>query len=299
MWKEMNGAKLAMMHITGVCRKFSVDLPEGCSFLQAAPNPSYRRKLFQRLGLRVYEGVLGAISRLAGGQPTLLSESHWDYCIILDACRWDTFCGVYGRTVSKVISPGSSTFEWAKANFVDVDSRKVDNILLVTANPIFSKEHFSLKGWRFSLKECISVWKDGWDEEVGTVRPHKMVKACCEALLRSDSRAIFHFLQPHSPFIGDPSITRSVRRDDQPTVMPNRTVWDMLESGAIGMKEVQDAYEGNLRLVLEWVKKLVGVLNGRVVITSDHGNLFGEYGLFGHPIGIHVPELVTVPWLEM
>ncbi|MFQ5885465.1 MAG: hypothetical protein ACE5IO_10250, partial [Thermoplasmata archaeon] len=52
-------------------------------------------------------------------------------------------------------------------------------------------------------------------------------------------------------------------------------------------------------LALDWVMRLVQVLKGRVVITSDHGNLFGEYGLFRHPRGLYLPELTQVPWLEL
>jgi len=33
-----------------------------------------------------------------------------------------------------------------------------------------------------------------------------------------------------------------------------------------------------------------------VIITSDHGDLLGEYGKFSHP-GLRVPELVHVPLL--
>jgi hypothetical protein len=43
-------------------------------------------------------------------------------------------------------------------------------------------------------------------------------------------------------------------------------------------------------------------VDGRTVITSDHGNLVGERAwpvpvrLYGHPEGIRHPALVKVPW---
>jgi hypothetical protein len=35
-----------------------------------------------------------------------------------------------------------------------------------------------------------------------------------------------------------------------------------------------------------------------VAITADHGNLFGEWGLYGHPMHTPVPALLRVPWAE-
>jgi hypothetical protein len=34
------------------------------------------------------------------------------------------------------------------------------------------------------------------------------------------------------------------------------------------------------------------------VISADHGNLFGEWGQFGHPIGFLHPAVRRVPWIE-
>jgi hypothetical protein len=45
------------------------------------------------------------------------------------------------------------------------------------------------------------------------------------------------------------------------------------------------------------------VLTGQTVVSSDHGQLLGERLFpipiqhYGHPSNIHLPELVTVPWL--
>jgi hypothetical protein len=34
------------------------------------------------------------------------------------------------------------------------------------------------------------------------------------------------------------------------------------------------------------------------VITADHGELFGEMGLYGHLVGLLHPNLRKVPWVE-
>lgn len=47
--------------------------------------------------------------------------SDWDYCIVLDACRYDVFSDVYGEyldgALEKRWSTGSSTPEWAYRTF--------------------------------------------------------------------------------------------------------------------------------------------------------------------------------------
>ncbi len=76
-------------------------------------------------------------------------------------------------------------------------------------------------------------------------------------------------------------------------------IWSRIKSGEIPLPEAMSLYEENLKAALATVRAICGLLDGRIIITSDHGNLFGEYGLYGHPGGLHVPELVKVPWIEV
>jgi hypothetical protein len=48
--------------------------------------------------------------------------------------------------------------------------------------------------------------------------------------------------------------------------------------------------------VLDSVKTLLRSVDGSVVITADHGNLLGEFGLYGHPDYVPAPALKRVPW---
>jgi hypothetical protein len=58
-------------------------------------------------------------------------------------------------------------------------------------------------------------------------------------------------------------------------------------------------YHYNLLHVLYYVKKLFPYLEGKIIITADHGNAFGFGGIyFGHPWSSRIPPLVEVPWLE-
>ena len=62
---------------------------------------------------------------------------------------------------------------------------------------------------------------------------------------------------------------------------------------------IKKAYAENLKFVLEYLKKLICNLQGKIVITADHGEAFGEKGVLGHPYGVHIRELVEVPWFTV
>jgi hypothetical protein len=58
-----------------------------------------------------------------------------------------------------------------------------------------------------------------------------------------------------------------------------------------------------LTVVFEYVRDLLKTLNGKTVISADHGNMVGERSepfptrrMYGHPWGVYTPELVQVPW---
>lgn len=58
------------------------------------------------------------------------------------------------------------------------------------------------------------------------------------------------------------------------------------------------AYIENLQLTLPHVERLCDELPGKTVVTSDHGNAFGEWGVYGHPHNRYLDCLINVPWLE-
>lgn len=70
-------------------------------------------------------------------------------------------------------------------------------------------------------------------------------------------------------------------------------------------EDVKRAYDENLDLVLERVEELLPRLNGKTVITADHGELIGDRVFplprkrYEHPIYLHTPELCVVPWFSI
>ena len=76
-----------------------------------------------------------------------------------------------------------------------------------------------------------------------------------------------------------------------------------LEMKRIGVRNLSKMYLETLLYVLNEVKDLSKKIRDKIVITSDHGELLGEHGKYGHStVNTRYPrykELITVPWLEI
>lgn len=229
-------------------------------------------------------------------------EKDWDYLIILDACRFDYFNTEYKKylkgKLSLAKSRGSCTKEWLKNNFEEYQNKTV----VVSANPYYSEN--ILKGiFGFNPFFYIkNVWKNEWNKKLNTVKPEKITKVVLNLKKKfPNKKFIIHYMQPHHPFINSNIHTEGFNLKDalEGGGKSGKTVWKMLEDGEISVDRVKKAYIENLRLVLREVNKLIKKLDGSIVITSDHGNCFGEHGLFSHYYGIYFKELINVPYLEV
>ena len=255
----------------------------------------------QELGRRLEQGR--ALREQAGGGFCLMDQrEHWDLAVVLDACRYDVFARVNrlpGR-LEKRISPGSSTEEWVEVN-CDGDFQ---DVVYVSASPYVSRLYLEQLGLSVPFAHLEETWKKGWDENLHTVPP----QAVMEAYRRVKTawpmkRFVLHFMQPHYPFIGATRIGAEGWRkywgaiETEPAELQGATVYELLEDGRLDPDQVRKAYEDNLRLVLGHVEALLAERPGRVVVTSDHGECFGECGVFGHPPGVPLPELIEVPYL--
>lgn len=79
-------------------------------------------------------------------------------------------------------------------------------------------------------------------------------------------------------------------------IQPDSLIYKVLQRK--GEKDLRNAYKENLNIVLEQVSHLLDNISGKAVVTSDHGELLGERGCYGHDLEIRVPALVEVPWFE-
>jgi hypothetical protein len=242
-----------------------------------------------------------------GNDGIHVMEEDWDNLLILDACRYDLFneviddrdFGIPGELERKT-SMGSGTPEFLKENF---RGERFYDTVYVTSNP------FSKKILQDPFHYTDHVWIEGWDESEQTVLPETV----CDRTLAAqeaypNKRLIGHFMQPHHPFIGrtrlehDPGLEWVRARATDGDVPDVQFVWERLARGLVSSAEVWRAYRDNLIRVLEPLAGLVDDLEGKTVITSDHGNGFGERAkpfptrVYGHDERIRIPPLVDVPW---
>jgi len=245
-----------------------------------------------RLGT-AYLRVLQAVGRRLD-YGTNVFDREWDVLVVLDACRADALGAVatefdFLGGVDAMRSVGSSSSEWLENTFVG--HPETARTVMVTGNT-WTDRYLDADAFA-ALDE---VWKYAWDDDLGTVPAAAITdRAIANAREREPERLVAHYMQPHHPFVPDP-----VAGDDglARTGSHSNTgnPWVLLRRGEVSVERVRRAYRANLRHVLSAVATLLENVDGRVAITADHGNLFGEWGLYGHPMETPVPALLAVPW---
>lgn len=263
---------------------------------------NYRRPTWwkQRIATRLIAPIQARFSSADG--VDLLDES-WDVLIVLDACRVDLFEEVADLdrfdSYDTRTSRGSATDEWTRANF---SGRALSDTIYVTGNPVVSR---TVQTAFFQFHE---VWQDAFNSELGTVPAEAVTEKALEVhQAHPDKRLVLHYLQPHYPFVEDPDLQfATFGGTDELDVDHVRSgaddVWEAVGLGLVDFEEAWDAYRRNLEYVLDAIEPVLESVDGRVIITSDHGNLVGErvrpipLKLYGHPPGVHHEMLRTVPW---
>lgn len=218
-------------------------------------------------------------------------ENEWDVLVILDACRHDMYEEVVGPCES-AFSRASTSEEWMEKNFAKSFSDELAETTYVTANPHSNNLNED------QFEELDEVWRYGWDEKLGTVRAETMTnRAIVEGRHTNTSRLIVHYMQPHYPFIGEGTTYGKMNPDEMGHDGDlGHNVWTEVATGRLARQEVLNAYYENLRYVRDDVRRLIENVDGKMVITADHGNFLGEYGLYGHPGYIPAAVLRKVPW---
>lgn len=233
-------------------------------------------------------------------------------------------------------SAASRTAEWVIKNFTkpldDIIYVSSNPFINGIGRPI--EDITSLKvSWdaREYFKDVIDVWIEGWDKNTQTVSPEIVNRYVKRNVGRG--RMIIHYMQPHQPYLSYKKNKWDVRNNVLGNKKSNNIIKDFLKSiryflkpfikiinektvwrlmNLLGFKldalrkhvvenrinELKELYEENLRIVLSNVSELVDFLEGKIVVTSDHGEAFGEYGEWGHVKGYSKNEVLRkVPWL--
>jgi hypothetical protein len=276
------------------------------SLENAVENPSLVVSELQNLWSSVYHRGYEYAFRRRYGEGIDVMAADWDNLVVLDACRWDYFRDqnpIEGE-FERVVSQGAGSWPFMEGNF---DGRELHDTVYVSSNP-FAR---NLDGGTF---HDVELPLDRWDEEFNTVRPGDVVDVALDYHERyPNKRLIVHFMQPHRPHLG-PTAERLRERvelrgynrdrglDDPSYERTGIHLWQAVEDGRVSISEMRQSYRECLDIVLGHASDLVDALDGRSVVTADHGELLGDrlppspqrrYG-HGKP---QCSQLRVVPWL--
>ena len=255
-----------------------------------------------------WQGARDSLSELYAGawrnigwhvpRGTNVYERDWDTLVILDACRVDLMREIASEYpfvggVESFESVGSMSEEWMRKTFTEEYATEMNRTAYVTAN-VFSRDTLEKRQFH-TLDE---VWRYAWDEETGTIPPRAVTDRAIEVSREGDhDRLIVHYMQPHHPFVGDERLN-SVEADPFGREGETTAV-DALRRGELSRERFWRAYRSNLNTVLDEVAVLLDSHDADdVVLTSDHGDAVGEWGIYDHPAGCLHPVVKNVPWVE-
>jgi hypothetical protein len=233
-------------------------------------------------------------------ESTNVLDRDWDTLVILDACRYDYFKthNEIPGDLGPAVVDGNQSWEFMQNNFV---GRQAHDTVYVTANPFADQ----LPEGTFHYVDYLL---DHWDSEIGTIFPEDVRKAAIDAnRTYPNKRLIVHFMQPHRPYLGPTADELRSRVDLKG--FRNRgdgvQIWGAAKQRDVTVSEIRQAYAETLDIVLEETAELVETLDGKTVITADHGEMLGERicpitsRVWGHSEGFGTRQLRTVPWLSV
>ncbi|WP_136342334.1 alkaline phosphatase family protein [Halapricum salinum] len=217
---------------------------------------------------------------------TPVFDLDWDNLVILDACRYDFFVEAEtelpGETSSRT-SCASTTTEFLRANFAD---RSLNDSVCVTGNAWYQKlrQELDLDFYAFFDENHESSGPlVNRVREIVPDYPHK--------------RFIVHLLPPHTPYVGPTADRHFPGYDEQHRILTD------FRSNDISDDVLHQAYRENIDRVLSHVRELLSILDGKTIVTADHGELLGDrlrpipIKDYGHYSQLYVKELTEVPLL--
>jgi len=213
----------------------------------------------------------------------------WDWMIILDACRYDFFVKLWNRGITEPrLSLASDTIGTLKK------MPEIPDSILITGHP------FPL---RFKHK-FTHVIDAGFNYKLSTCPPEYIVHKVINyyKFINKFKRKILWFLQPHHPYLGKTKFDLRIYKDILGRKMTpvQESIAAFAEAKRQGILE--KAYRDNLEYVLGYVNKLLGVIKGKIVITSDHAEGLGiplrkeDKPVLYHPAGREEWEVRVIPY---
>lgn len=275
-----------------------------------------------RTGLNNPRRTAQYVTRRAGTQAS--SRGHlgthvftrdWDVLVLLDTCRVDALRAVADEypflgNVGRLCSVGASSVEWMTATFCHTPRTALRETAYIACNAyadyVFNAQgdattfvgpapatYFQQCNWDFSGVSDIGRLEHVWrhDSGKGGHNPPRYVtdRAIDVGRKHDFNRMIVHYAQPHSPYVSN------ANAEDRDLYEHEDEPFAYLRAGG-DRQQVLQAYLADLRYVLDEVALLCDNIDGEVVVSADHGEAFGKYGTYKHPIGSLHPKVRFVPW---
>ena len=217
----------------------------------------------------------------------IFDDEDWDNLIILDACRYDAYIDAtpFDNPVGYRTSAGSASPQFIRGNF---GKKELHDVVYISGNQWFLRLEDELD---CELHYYHDVERDVMD---GYVPSPGAVTSVARRLANdfSNKRLVVHYMQPHKPYLSTHRELFTYKGALEKTMRVSEA----------NNQQLRTAYRANLDLVLEHVQELLPHLEGKTVISSDHGELLGErvrpffFNMYGHPRAVYVDTLITVPW---
>jgi hypothetical protein len=252
---------------------------------------------------------------------TNVFNKDWDILILLDTCRVDALREVkdeyeFLNDIGSIWSVGGSSAEWIARTF---DKNHIDTIgetaylsanahvkqVLDSKRQYDSNKHLTYKSLRsipsvdvtdLGKVEYLFTY-ESWGEEgprghtEGMTPPRYVTDRAIQVCREDDyEQVVLHYFQPHSPYVAN------ALEDGRELKEYEDDWWGYItETGDVAT--VWESYLDDLRYVLDDVELLLKNVEAEsIVISADHGEAFGEYGILGHKIGSLHPKIRKVPW---
>lgn len=219
-------------------------------------------------------------------------EKDWDNLILLDSYRADYFrrySSLEGE-LSTVVSKGNWSLEFVVKNFQESEYR---DTIVITGNQWYQKYSKLDENTFHTLINPVNV-----AEERTTTDQDPVIEAALEAIERyPNKRVIVHLLKPHEPHKGE-------KKDQFETAIENEQAPGMMElyrKDIISKEILEQSYIDTIEYIENKIQTLLVELDGKTVVSSDHGENLGEvqHGMMQLAHGNPTPECRFVPWLEM
>lgn len=264
-------------------------------------------------------------------------DRDWDVLILLDTCRVDALKEVedeydFLTNIHEISSVGGSTLEWTANTFTQERKSIIKDTAYLTPNGWAKKmiedrelerkrdDHPGLRRIRkfgntdlayagdFGLLEHIWKYVPENKDKVGAKALRKILddkfnqgrapprfltdRGVAVAREHDFDRLILHYIQPHAPYVG--KAIEEVRPLEEHEKNPFRYLHNT------GHRDlVWQSYLNELRRALDEIQIVLQNIDAdTVAISADHGEAFGEYGIYGHHTGTIHPKIRTVPWVE-